>query len=353
VKLLAIWRRSNIFERIALFGGSILILIGIAGLVGLTIYAQSLTGFSDNYIPTSEGTCFNFLLQGIIIIWYINSRTTSHNIPLIILASTSIAYGLLSFMGFFSHVDHIFGNNILFTDKYLSSFSTKVMSPLTGVIICLSGSALALLTIRRVAKKRFVMLLIESMAGLTAMAGLSGAVSYVYGAPFLYGSEIIPASLMTYIGFMFLGAALLGAAGPDGFLLSSLRGASVEAVLLRTFIPLAFIAVITSDILQHVVTKYNSAIVSGGSVVFFAMGSVVLVVHVARRIGGTIDAAEEARRRAEESIVRQNVFFETVLESLPYPFYVIDANDYTVIMANSSATSGGLPPNITCHELTH
>ena len=51
--------------------------------------------------------------------------------------------------------------------------------------------------------------------------------------------------------------------------------------------------------------------------------------------------------------MKQNQFITTVFEALNHPFYVIDANDYTVIMANSAAHKGELPEGITCHQLTH
>jgi len=44
---------------------------------------------------------------------------------------------------------------------------------------------------------------------------------------------------------------------------------------------------------------------------------------------------------------------EKVLESLPYPFYVIDAKDYTIKMANSAARLGSISEDSTCYALTH
>jgi signal transduction histidine kinase len=38
---------------------------------------------------------------------------------------------------------------------------------------------------------------------------------------------------------------------------------------------------------------------------------------------------------------------------LTYPFYVIDANDYTIKLTNSAAYKGELPENTTCYMLTH
>jgi len=62
------------------------------------------------------------------------------------------------------------------------------------------------------------------------------------------------------------------------------------------------------------------------------------------------------RVRAEEQIRQQNIFLNTVLESLTHPFCVIDANNYTVKMANSAAKRTYpdlLSDGITCHKLTH
>ena len=59
------------------------------------------------------------------------------------------------------------------------------------------------------------------------------------------------------------------------------------------------------------------------------------------------------RKRSEEKIARQNEFLNTILESIPNPFYVLDAADYTIKMANSAATPAGLPLNATCFALTH
>ena len=59
------------------------------------------------------------------------------------------------------------------------------------------------------------------------------------------------------------------------------------------------------------------------------------------------------RVRAEEKIQGQIEFLNTVLESLTHPFYVIDANDYTVITANSASGLDLSKGERTCYALTH
>lgn len=50
---------------------------------------------------------------------------------------------------------------------------------------------------------------------------------------------------------------------------------------------------------------------------------------------------------------QQAVFLDLILESLPNPFYVIDASDYTIKAANSAAHFGLLSKDSTCYALTH
>lgn len=59
------------------------------------------------------------------------------------------------------------------------------------------------------------------------------------------------------------------------------------------------------------------------------------------------------RKRAEEELQLQKEFLENILESLAHPFYVVDAEDYTVKLANSAARRMGLSEGNTCHSLTH
>jgi two-component system cell cycle sensor histidine kinase/response regulator CckA len=55
----------------------------------------------------------------------------------------------------------------------------------------------------------------------------------------------------------------------------------------------------------------------------------------------------------EKQLRRTNEFLNTVIESLSHPFYVVNADDYTVVMANSASNFGALTGKSTCHLLTH
>jgi PAS domain S-box-containing protein len=58
-------------------------------------------------------------------------------------------------------------------------------------------------------------------------------------------------------------------------------------------------------------------------------------------------------KRKEIQIQQQIAFLNSVIESLPHPFYVVDANDYTIRIANSATGLGKLSSRSTCYSLTH
>ncbi|MDA8306306.1 MAG: PAS domain S-box protein [Deltaproteobacteria bacterium] len=78
-------------------------------------------------------------------------------------------------------------------------------------------------------------------------------------------------------------------------------------------------------------------------------------LYSAESIIGLIGTARDItdRKRAEEKIVQQNSFLRTVLESLSHPFYVVDAKDFSVVLANNAAIPGYLPRGVKCHSMFH
>ena len=61
----------------------------------------------------------------------------------------------------------------------------------------------------------------------------------------------------------------------------------------------------------------------------------------------------DERREFARLLQRRVGFLNRILESVPFPLYVIDTHDYSIQIANSAAKMGRLAANITCHALTH
>ncbi len=55
----------------------------------------------------------------------------------------------------------------------------------------------------------------------------------------------------------------------------------------------------------------------------------------------------------QEKMLQHHAFLNNILESLHYPFYVVDVTSYTVKIANSAAFLGTLPENTRCYTLIH
>ena len=83
--------------------------------------------------------------------------------------------------------------------------------------------------------------------------------------------------------------------------------------------------------------------------------TLVPVNDTSDRVQGLVLSLAETteRKLAEERIQQQNEFLESTLESLAHPFYVVNALDYTVIMANSAARLSKLTRKSKCYTLTH
>lgn len=133
-----------------------------------------------------------------------------------------------------------------------------------------------------------------------------------------------------------------------------------------------------SDITLVFFVALGAAAFAGGTVVML-----VLVLSVVRPLGllqasaraiasGDLEARAEVsgpeevaslardfnkmvaeRKRAEEKTREQSEFLENTLNSLGHPFCVIDAQDYTIKMANAAARVDRSPTGSTCYELTH
>jgi PAS domain S-box-containing protein len=58
-------------------------------------------------------------------------------------------------------------------------------------------------------------------------------------------------------------------------------------------------------------------------------------------------------KKAEKQIQQQNDFLKLVINSLPHPFYVLDASNYTIKIANRASAPQGLADNTTCYYHTH
>ncbi|MHA1959906.1 MAG: PAS domain S-box protein [Candidatus Thorarchaeota archaeon] len=101
-------------------------------------------------------------------------------------------------------------------------------------------------------------------------------------------------------------------------------------------------------------TYENPVLNSSGEEVTIVWRNVSLLDGSGNVIGSLSSGIDiTGRKEVEEELRRDRDFLEGVMESLTHPFYVIDAKDYTIRMANEAARLGPLSESSTCYSLTH
>lgn len=67
-----------------------------------------------------------------------------------------------------------------------------------------------------------------------------------------------------------------------------------------------------------------------------------------------LETEVKERKAAEQKSAEQAEFLTSTIEALAHPFYVIDAETYNIVLANSAAHDSATDPGqLTCHALTH
>jgi PAS domain S-box-containing protein len=282
-----------------------------------------LTSFQPHYIPIALTTCISFIVQGSALVLSFRGPSPAQRQLLAAMVAITALFGLLTFAGHFANADLTLEGKIFSSGKYLGRFPVNRMSPLTGILFSLAGTALVL--VLRFEHKKPTPHLVFGLGSAVGLTGLTGTIAYGYGDPLLYGGSVIPMALATSAAFMFLGGGVTAAAGPGAVFLKPLKGDSVRAMLLRTFVPLGFLALIVSDILKQFVSRSDSAFVSAASAICFALITAAVVAHAARRLGNTVDRAQAERRRAEEALRESEARYKELADSITDVFFALDA----------------------------
>ncbi|MFW9804227.1 MAG: PAS domain S-box protein [Candidatus Thorarchaeota archaeon] len=94
--------------------------------------------------------------------------------------------------------------------------------------------------------------------------------------------------------------------------------------------------------------------IDNGALLSYVRAKLVPTTFDDSSTGGTVileDITES--KHHERELQQQRDYLRLVMESVTHPFYVIDAENYTIQMANRAARLGSLREDSTCHTLTH
>ena len=207
------------------------------------------------------------------------------------------------------------------TGRIIISPSSAPMSPVASVFIILAALSLFFVLqdsggIRKNSR-------VADAAGITGLGisvvSFTFVLSYVFGDPFLYGTQYIPIAAMSALAAIFTGAGLMTSAGSAAVPLKYITGNSTQARLLRFFLPLTVIIILVQQVLFSTINAYHlvdDAILVAASLVLFALVTGYIVYHVSWLLGSALDHAERELVRKNEDLGAMNEELVAIEEEL-------------------------------------
>ncbi|MBX6315238.1 MAG: hypothetical protein IRY99_20355, partial [Isosphaeraceae bacterium] len=286
--------------------GLVAIGLGVATLAGWLAGWRLLTSIRPGYIPMAPNTALSFILLGFALAirpgpGMLGRRAWSSG--LIAAAVATVAALRLS--------EYATGIDLGVDRMALEAPSERLglapvgkMALSTAIGFLLAGVALVLAT--WASRRQTVADCVGGLGVVVAALGLIFTLGYLYNAPLLYGGAAIPMALNTAAGMAALGLGLVAVAGVGAFPLRAVTGASVRARLLRAFLPFVVGAVVGVGWLTHAVATSAGASSAALAAAFAAVGAVLLAAlicdRIARHVGGQLERAEAALRRAHDEL---------------------------------------------------
>ena len=220
------------YRRLATASTLLPLAFALAALVGWITGHLRLASLHTEFIPMAPATAVAFVLvSAALIAVAFGHGTTMRN-------AVRVAACLVSILAFMELVEFFAGFTLIAWDAALierpgtfGAVPLARMSPLTATTLALVGLALGCLTSVRSPAVRDLGGVFGSLA---LLIGSSVALGYAYGAPLLYGGQVIPMALTTGLGFMGTGVALVALAGPTSLPLRPFSRGAARAELAET-----------------------------------------------------------------------------------------------------------------------
>ena len=193
----------------------------------------------------------------------------------------------------------------------LQGYPMARISTVTAVMFLLGGFSLILI----VSSSRMRTRTGVAFFGVVILScGVVTSIGYLYQAPLLYGSPVIPVSLPAAIAFLFLGTEVWAAAGRDCWPTRCLVGDSVRAKLLRAFLPVvALTLVVLLAIDQVLPSRYVTPLLGSLELLGGLLVVTVIVARLGSGIGGDIDKGIAERKRLQGELEKHSLHLEELV----------------------------------------
>ncbi|MGA2912581.1 MAG: PAS domain S-box protein [Methanoregula sp.] len=151
---------------------------------------------------------------------------------------------------------------------------------------------------------------VDSILGfLISLVSITFVLSYAYGNPLLYGTFFIPVAFISAVAAFFIGASLIAAAGPGAFPVRYLVGTSTSARLLRVFVPLVAVVILSENLIFVGLSSWFSirdAVLLSSILVVFVFATALVVARVSGGMGRALEKAQEELSRKNDDLGNLN-----------------------------------------------
>ncbi len=330
------------FDRIAALFMALVCAINLL-VIARPLFNQSLlASLHPGVISMTPGTVLIFL--GLCGAWIIYRATSGRHgmrilVQVAVLGMSSL--GIISTFKFASSLSTDL-EQLFYTDPLLfGQINSESLSPLVVLCFSVTISAFLFLTRRNPGWRT------KSVAAALSLVGcvLSGllVLSYIYGAPSFYGDTLIPVPVTTALSFLFLSLGLLMTAGPSCWPVRIFLGPSLQARLMRAFIPALLMIVLFQGFFNIVLESWieNPAL----RVVISALAPLFIVIYTiiitAKKISGEIGRKDQGRLEAEKALNQSEIRFRTIVEFATDAIVNSDRNGLIVFWNQAAETIFG------------
>jgi PAS domain S-box-containing protein len=313
---------TRLSRNLTIVFGLLAILTALLGLIGMRFGIILISSVYPGYRTIALSAALIWMVTGSILVMNATRllRGTAVLAAKLLLAVIVIAEMIelpLNFLGTHSS----FELWLIETGKTILGPSSAPMSPVASVLIILS--ALSLFFIVQdpggIRKNRRI----ADAAGITglgiAVVSFTFVLSYAFGDPLLYGTQVIPIAALSALAAFFTGAGLVTAAGPAAFPLKYITGNSTRDHLLRIFVPLVVVIILVEQVLFSTISARhltNDAILMAASLILFALVTGYLVSRISGVLGSALNRAETELVQKNEDIGAMNEELMAIEEEL-------------------------------------
>ena len=299
-------------------------IVAVAGLLGYVPGLRILGSVRSDYIPMAPSTAGCFVILALALFFHARKpwQGTSRLVILVLVLLVTV-FGLLEVVELFVGRDIGVEDRLVPEIGTLGGIPIGRMSPVTGATFIVAGLGTLLLLLLRPWSPRPAQRLghwASSLGTLTLLSGATVLLAYLYGTPLMYGSTTVPMAATTAVAFMFLGAALVAAAGPGSLPTRLVVGDSTSARLSRVFLPLTVALVLLPSVLSRfepASSVRNHPLFLAVLAIVVGMITVLVVTHMAHAIGKSLDEANRMLRESEE-------WHRNIMEKAMVGFWLVD-----------------------------